>query len=61
MVRFEAHKVVTETTAFDAELILFMPGMTGPQWVKNTSLPQSEGCMIVAQGNRIFCTNFDQI
>jgi hypothetical protein len=32
MVRFEADKVVTEGGEFAADLILFMPGMTGNAW-----------------------------
>jgi len=51
MVRFEANKVVTEAEEIDTDLILFMPGMTGPQWLSNTSLPLSEGGMIVANEN----------
>lgn len=45
---FEQNKVVTETTEFPADLILFMPGMTGPAWLENTELPQSDGGMIKA-------------
>jgi sulfide:quinone oxidoreductase len=46
--RFEANKVVTEKGEIDADLILFMPGMTGPDWLENTSLPTSPGGMIQA-------------
>jgi sulfide:quinone oxidoreductase len=46
MVRFEADKVVTEGAEFAADLILFMPGMTGPAWLENTDLPRSPGGMI---------------
>ncbi len=45
---FEADKVITEGAEFDAELILFMPGMTGNQWFDNTDLPRSPGGMIRA-------------
>ncbi len=48
LVRFEADKVVTEGTEFAADLILFMPGMTGPAWVADTGLPLSPGGMISA-------------
>jgi len=48
MVGFEANKVKTEGGEFDADLILFMPGMTGPAWLPNSELPKSEGGMIVA-------------
>ena len=45
---FEANKVKTEGGEFDADLILFMPGMTGNQWFDNTDLPRSEGGLIKA-------------
>ncbi len=45
---FEANKVVTEGGAFDADMILFMPGMTGNQWFDATALPRSPGGMIKA-------------
>ncbi len=48
MKRFEADKVVTEGAEFAADLILFMPGMTGPAWLENTDLPRSPGGMIAA-------------
>ncbi|WP_029934496.1 NAD(P)/FAD-dependent oxidoreductase [Thiomicrospira pelophila] len=48
MVGFEANKVQTEGGEFQADLILFMPGMTGPAWLENTDLPKSAGDMIVA-------------
>ena len=48
MVGFEANKVKTEGGEFDADLILFMPGMTGPAWLPNSELPKSSGGMIVA-------------
>jgi sulfide:quinone oxidoreductase len=35
--RFEADKVVTEGGEFAADLILFMPGMTGNAWFDETS------------------------
>jgi sulfide:quinone oxidoreductase len=46
--RFEADRIVTEGGEFAADMILFMPGMTGNQWFDNTSLPRSEGGMIQA-------------
>ena len=46
--RFEADKVVTEGGEFDADLIMFMPGLTGPAWLDNTELPRSEGGFIAA-------------
>lgn len=48
MVRFDADKVVTEGAEFAADLILFMPGMTGPAWLEHTDLPRSAGGMITA-------------
>lgn len=48
MVGFEADKVKTEGGEFHADLILFMPGMTGPAWLPNSELPKSEGGMIKA-------------
>jgi sulfide:quinone oxidoreductase len=50
MVRFEEKKVVTEGAEIDADLILFMPGMTGPAFLENTDLPLSPGGMVVADG-----------
>lgn len=48
---FEADKVKTEGGEFAADLILFMPGMTGNQWFDNTDLPRSEGGLIQAGRN----------
>lgn len=45
---FEANKVKTEGDEIPADLILFMPGMTGPDWLANTDLPKSEGGFVVA-------------
>lgn len=47
-VRFEENKVVTEGTEFEADLILFMSGLTGPAWLDDTDLPRSEGGFIAA-------------
>lgn len=43
---FEADKVITEGGEFGADMILFMPGMTGNAWFDNTELPRSPGGMI---------------
>ncbi len=48
MVRFEARKVVTEGGEVEADLILFMPGLTGPAWNADSDLPLSPGGMILA-------------
>jgi len=45
---FEASKVITEGGEFAADLILFMPGMTGNQWFDNSELPRSEGGLLKA-------------
>ena len=45
---FTASKVLTEGGEIDADLILFMPGMTGNQWFDNTELPRSPGGLIQA-------------
>ncbi len=48
MVRFEADKVVTEGGEFKADLILFMPGMTGNAWFDQTELARSSGGLLQA-------------
>ena len=45
---FEANKVITEGGEFDADLILFMPGMTGNKWFDNTDLHRSPGGLLKA-------------
>lgn len=40
---FEANKVKTEGGDVLADLILFMPGMTGPAWASEAGLPLSDG------------------
>lgn len=50
MKAFEADKVITEGGEFAADMILFMPGMTGNQWFDNTSLARSDGGMLKANG-----------
>ncbi|MGC9457994.1 MAG: NAD(P)/FAD-dependent oxidoreductase [Halothiobacillaceae bacterium] len=49
--RFEADRVVTEGGEFPADLILFMPGLTGPAWLDETTLPRSPGGMIAADAH----------
>lgn len=46
--RFSASTVETEAESFAADLILFMPGMTGNDWFDQTPLPRSDGGMIRA-------------
>ena len=45
---FENHVVTTEGGEIPADLILFMPGMTGPAWIQGSPLPISPGGMIQA-------------
>ena len=49
--RFEAGRVVTEGGAFNADLILFMPGMTGNTWFDTTDLPRSPGGLLQADAH----------
>jgi sulfide:quinone oxidoreductase len=49
--RFEAGKVVTEGGEFAADLILFMPGMTGNAWFDATELPRSPGGLLQADAH----------
>ncbi|MGV6804977.1 MAG: NAD(P)/FAD-dependent oxidoreductase [Ruegeria sp.] len=46
--RIDADKVVTEREEIPADLVLFMPGLTGPAWLDNTDLPRSSGGFIQA-------------
>ncbi len=48
---FESNKVITEGGEIPADMILFMPGMTGAAWYQNTDLPLSEGGMIRANAH----------
>ncbi|MGV6827094.1 MAG: NAD(P)/FAD-dependent oxidoreductase [bacterium] len=48
MKQFEPGRVTTEATSFEADLIVFMPGMTGNLWFDNTDLPRSPGGMLKA-------------
>jgi sulfide:quinone oxidoreductase len=40
---FEADRIRTEGGDVPADLILFMPGMTGPAWANDAGLPLSDG------------------
>lgn len=46
--RFEADKIVTDGGEFKADLILFMPGMTGNLWFDQTDLARSPGGLLKA-------------
>ena len=48
MKRFDADRVVTEGGEFPADLILFMPGMTGNAWFDQTELARSPGGLLKA-------------
>ena len=48
MKRFDADRVVTEGGEFPADLILFMPGMTGNAWFDQTDLVRSPGGLLKA-------------
>jgi len=48
LVGFETDKVKTEGGEFAADLIIFMPGLTGNAWFDNTSLPRSSGGLVKA-------------
>lgn len=45
---FTEGSVITEDAEFDADLIIFMPGMTGNKWFDSSGLPRSEGGMLRA-------------
>ncbi|QIK38230.1 NAD(P)/FAD-dependent oxidoreductase [Caldichromatium japonicum] len=45
---FSDRSVITEGEEFPADLILFMPGLTGNAWFDNTDLPRSPGGLIQA-------------
>ena len=49
--RFEANRVFTEGGDFAADLILFMPGMTGNAWFDNADLPRSPGGLVQADAH----------
>ena len=51
LVRFEPGQVVTEGGAFAADLILFMPGLTGGAWLDATDLPRSPGGLLQADAH----------
>ncbi len=46
--RFEADRIVTDTGEIPAQMILFMPGMTGNAWLDATALPRSPGGLLSA-------------
>jgi len=48
---FSDKAVTTEGGEFPADLIIFMPGMTGNTWFDNTQLPRSSGGLIAADAH----------
>ena len=48
---FEADKVKTEGGEFAADIIVFMPGLTGNAWFDNTDLPRSTGGLVKADAH----------
>ena len=48
---FSERQIATEGGTFDADLILFMPGMTGNTWFDNTDLPRSPGGLLQADAH----------
>lgn len=48
---FSALGVDTEGGHINADLILFMPGLTGPDWLANSALPKSPGGFIQADAH----------
>ncbi|MBK5941146.1 NAD(P)/FAD-dependent oxidoreductase [Halochromatium roseum] len=46
--QFTAEKIITEGGEFPADLIIFMPGMTGNAWFDDTDLPRSPGGLLQA-------------
>jgi sulfide:quinone oxidoreductase len=46
--QFSATEVTTEGGSFPADLILFMPGLTGNQWFDQTALTRSPGGLLQA-------------
>jgi len=48
---FTANKIITEGGEIDTDLIIFMPGMTGPSFAPNTEMPLSPGGLIQSNMN----------
>ena len=46
--KIEADRIITEREEIPADLVLFMPGLTGPEWLDATELPRSEGGFVQA-------------
>ncbi|NCA68565.1 MAG: NAD(P)/FAD-dependent oxidoreductase [Sphingobacteriia bacterium] len=48
---FSATKITTEGGEIDADLIIFMPGLTGNAWFDKTGLPRSPGGLLQADAH----------
>jgi sulfide:quinone oxidoreductase len=48
---FSATAVATDLGEIPADLIIFMPGMTGNAWFDNTALPRSPGGLVAADAH----------
>jgi sulfide:quinone oxidoreductase len=48
---FEAGKILTEGGDVAADLIVFIPGMSGSPWLDNTTLPKSAGGLLQADAH----------
>ena len=46
--RFEPGRVVTDRDEFDADVCVFMPGLSGAPWLADTLLPRSAGGLVRA-------------
>lgn len=46
--RFESDRIITDQGEFPADLIVWMPGMTGQPWFDRSPLPRSPGGLIAA-------------
>lgn len=57
---FEERRVLTESGAFDADLIVFMPGLTGNAWFDQTALPRSPGGLLQADA-QCRVTGFERV
>lgn len=51
LLRFDSKEIHTEGGSFAADLILFMPGMTGNAWFDTTDLPRSPGGLVKADAH----------
>ncbi len=51
MKHFSENKVTTEGGEINTDLIIFMPGMTGPSFAANTEMPLSSGGLIESNMN----------